>query len=74
MREISTVAAYRDRWHVTGEHIIGNQTGLSNEQTGHYQRARAAAARAVAISHDVHGEQASPTWEPQIQAARGVEL
>jgi len=74
MREISTVAAYRDRWHVAGEHIIGSQAGLSNEQTGHSQRARAATARAVAISRDDHGEQASPTWEPQIQAGRGVEL
>ena len=74
MREISTVAAYRDRWHVAGEHIIGSQAGLSNEQTGHSQRARAAAARAVAIRHDVHLEQASPAWEPQIEVVRGVEL
>ena len=74
MREVSTVAAYRDRWHVASEHIIGERAGLSNEQTSQYQRARAAAERAVAISHDVHGEQASPSWEPQIEAARGVEL
>jgi hypothetical protein len=74
LREVSTVAAYRDRWHIAGEHILGNQAGLSNEQSGQHQRARAAAARAVAISHDVHLEQASPAWEPQIEVVRGVEL
>ena len=74
MREVSTEAGDRDRWHVAGEHIIGKQTGLSNEQTSQYQRARAAAASAMAISHGVHGEQASPSWEPQIEAATEVEL
>ena len=46
----------------------------STEQMGQRQRALAAAARAVAISHDAHGEQASPAWEPQIEVVRGVEL
>ena len=35
------------------------------------QRALAAAARAMAISHDVHGEQASPVWAAQVEEVRG---
>ncbi len=45
MREISTVAAYRDRWHITGEHIIGNQAvGATNRRAStseHEPRQRA---------------------------------
>ena len=25
MREVSTIAAYRDRWHIASEHILGNE-------------------------------------------------
>ena len=46
----------------------------STEQMSQRQRALAAAERAVAISHDVHGEQARSAWEPQIEVVRGVEL
>ena len=75
LRELSTVAAYRDRWHITEQRSIGGKTDVgSTEQMSQRQRALAAAERAVAISHDAHGEQASPPWEPQIEVVRGVEL
>ena len=33
MREISTVAAYGDRWHITGNEIVGSAVdGVSSEQ------------------------------------------
>ncbi len=75
MREVSTVAAYRDRWHITEQRSIGAKSDVgSTEQMSQRQRALAAAERAVAISHDAHREQASPAWEPQIEVVRGVEL
>ncbi len=75
VREVSTVAAYRDRWHITEQRSIGAKSDVgSTEQMGQRQRALAAAERAVAISHDAHGEQARPDWEPQIEVVRGVEL
>jgi hypothetical protein len=75
LRELSTVAAYRDRWHITEQRSIGAKSDVgSTEQMSQRQRALAAAGRAVAISHDAYGEQASPAWEPQIEAVRGVEL
>ncbi len=75
VREVSTVAAYRDRWHITEQRSIGAKSDVgSTEQMGQRQRALAAAERAVAISHDAHGEQAGPAWEPQIEVVTGVEL
>ena len=75
VREVSTVAAYRDRWHITEQRSIGAKSDVgSTEQMSQRRRALAAAERAVAISHDAHGEQASPAWEPQIEVVRGVEL
>ncbi len=73
--EVSTVAAYRDRWHITEQRSLGAKSDVgSTEQMSQRQRALAAAERAVAISHDVHGKQASPAWEPQMEVGRGVEL
>jgi len=73
--EVSTVAAYRDRWHIAGKNIFGSRADVSGrEQTAQRQRARAAAERAVTISHDVDGKQANPAWEAQIEVARGVDL
>ena len=73
--EVSTVAAYRDRWHITEQRSIGAKSDVgSTEQMSQRRRALAAAERAVAISHDSHRKQASPAWESQIQVERGVEL
>ena len=75
LREVSTVAAYRDRWHITEQRSIGAKSDVgSTEQMSQRQRALAVAERAVAISHDVHGKHASPAWEPQMEVVRGVEL
>ena len=75
VREVSTVAAYRDRWHITEQRSIGSKSDVgSTEQMSQRRRALAAAERAAAISHDAHREQASPAWEPQIEVVRGVEL
>jgi len=75
VREVSTVAAYRDRWHITEQRSIGAKSDVgSTEQMGQRQRALAAAERAVAISHDAYGERARPAWEPQIEVVRGVVL
>ena len=75
VREVSTIAAYRDRWHITEQRSIGAKSDVgSTEQMSQRRRALAAAERAVAISHDAHGKQASPAWEPQMEVGRGVEL
>jgi hypothetical protein len=75
VREVSTVAAYRDRWHITGQQTIGSRSdAMSSEQTSQRRLAEGAATRARAISHDVHAEQASTAWEPHIEVMRGVEL
>ena len=62
MREVSTIAAYRDRWHITGQSALGKQGDASSiEQTGQRQRALAAAARATAISSAALEQQSSPS-------------
>jgi hypothetical protein len=48
MRELTTVAAYRDRWHVTSKSLVGKHSDTSNiEQTGQCRRVLAAAARTL---------------------------
>ena len=75
MREVSTIAAYRDRWHITGQSALGKQGDVSSiEQTGQRQRAQAAAARAMAISSAVLEQQSSLSPEVAVEVQRGVEL
>jgi ATP-dependent exoDNAse (exonuclease V) alpha subunit len=75
MREASTVAAYRDRWHISGQSAFGKQSDVSSiEQTGQRQRALAAAARAVAISGAGMERQNNPGPEVTVEVLRGVEL
>ena len=75
VREVSTVAAYRDRWHITEQRSIGAKSDVgSTEQMSQRGRALAAAERAAAIGHEAHGKQTSPAWEPQMEVGRGVEL
>jgi hypothetical protein len=75
MREVSTVAAYRDRWHITGESVLGKQGDVSSaEQTGQRQRAQAAATRATTISSAAAEQQAAPSPELAVEVQRGVEL
>ena len=75
IREVSTIAAYRDRWHITGQSAVGKQGDTSSiEQTGQCQRALAAAARATAISSAALEQQSSLSPEVAVEAQRGVEL
>jgi hypothetical protein len=74
MRELSTVAAYRDRWHITGRSALGRHANASSiEQTGQRQRAQAAAARAMAISGAEIKQQNIPSPEVVVELQRGVE-
>ena len=75
IRDVSTVAAYRERWHIEGPHPLGRVSDRGNlEQMDQRQRALAAARHAVASGRDVHGEQASPVWAAQVEELRRVEL
>ena len=74
IREVSTIAAYRDRWHITGHSAVGQQSDTSSiEQTRQRQRALAAATRATTIS-SVALQQSSFSPEVAVEAQRGVEL
>ena len=75
MREVSTVAAYRDRWHITGKETIGSPgDAVSSEQSSQRRLAEGAATRARAVSHGARGEQPRDDRDPQIGVVRGVEL
>jgi hypothetical protein len=75
MREVSTIAAYRDRWHITGQSPAARQSDMSSiEQTGQCQRALAAVARATAISSAALEPQSSFRPEIAVEVQRGVEL
>jgi conjugative relaxase-like TrwC/TraI family protein len=75
IRELSTVAAYRDRWHITGQSLVGRHHDMSNiEQTGQCQRALAAAARATAIGSAGLELQSSLGPEVPVEVQRGLEL
>jgi conjugative relaxase-like TrwC/TraI family protein len=75
VREVSTVAAYRDRWHIAGPSPLGKQGDTSSiEQTGQYQKALAAAARATAISSAALEQQSSLSPDVAVEVQRGVEL
>ncbi len=74
MREVSTIAAYRDRWHITSGRAIGTEADVSTiEQTGQRQRAQAAMKRAVAVSTAETDRQGGPGPEVEVEMQRGVE-
>ncbi|MGH8981624.1 MAG: MobF family relaxase, partial [Acidimicrobiales bacterium] len=73
LREVSTVAAYRDRWHLTSGRPLGAETDVGSiEQQTQRQRAQAAIGRALAISRAETELPAGPVLEVEVQ--RGVEL
>jgi conjugative relaxase-like TrwC/TraI family protein len=75
VREVSTVAAYRDRWHITGNDTIGSSgDGVSSEQAIQRRLAEGAAARARAVSDGALRAQPRDDHAPQINVERGVEL
>ena len=51
MSQVRVVAAYRDRWGIAGQIVIGKESDVSTiEQIGHHKRARLAQQKAQAIS------------------------
>ena len=78
MKEVSTIAAYRDRWHISGQNPVGKPGNtISIEQTSQRQRALAAADRATVLSRaeiDQSRTIRSAEVQAQLDAGRGVEL
>jgi hypothetical protein len=75
LHEVSTVAAYRDRWHISEHRGIGNQSDVSStEQMFQRQRAKLAAERAMALNVADHEKRAIPGSDPQVKAVRHVDL
>ena len=73
MRALSTVAAYRDRWHISGERVLGATADVaSTEQRDQRRRALAAAERARAIA--VGPQQVERGTEIPLSVEKGVEL
>jgi hypothetical protein len=74
LREVRIVAAYRDRWNVTGPSVIGRRDDASSiEQLGHHKRAHAAGDRALAITRAAPQTQAS-AMSVLIRTENGVQL
>jgi hypothetical protein len=75
LREVSTVAAYRDRWHIEGQRPLGAIPDRENhEQTAQRKRALAAGERAKAISVGTMDQQIASRLEVDVGTPQGVEL
>jgi hypothetical protein len=75
LREVSTVAAYRDRWHIEGQGPLGPAPDRENhEQTAQRAKALSAGNWARAISTPAVDPPSSQAWEPQVEISRGVEI
>jgi hypothetical protein len=75
VHEIVTVAAYRDRWHITGNDTIGRAVdGVSTEQAAQRRLAEGAALRARTVSEGARREQPRYDHTPHMGVERGVEL
>jgi len=68
MSQVRVVAAYRDRWEIGGQTVVGREADVGSiEQIGHYKRAQLAAQKAQTISKlggesgRDHTDPASPT-------------
>jgi hypothetical protein len=73
LHEVSKIAAYRDRWHITGPAPLGRRDGVKIvEQTGQLQRALIAAAHARAIAHADGANEIGATHDVEIEAVRGL--
>jgi hypothetical protein len=75
LREASTVAAYRDRWHIEGQRPLGAAPDREDlEQMSQRKRALAAGERAKAISTEATEQRINPGLEVDVGIAQGVEL
>jgi hypothetical protein len=67
LRAVSTIAAYRDRWHITGPGTIDTRGDVgSTEQISQRQRARAAVEHARAICQEAAGKHATVSHDVEI--------
>jgi hypothetical protein len=74
-RKISTIAAYRERWHITGSTPIGTLSQIEGtERMSQFRRACAAAQHARAISQGADARPTSVGPQVEIEVVQGVEL
>jgi len=74
LREVSTVAAYRDRWHVTSGRPLGAQADVASiEQTVQHRRAMGSIERAKALGRTETPETAGPVVEVERPIQRGMD-
>jgi hypothetical protein len=75
LRDVSTVAAYRDRWHIEGQRPLGMAPERENhEQTTQRKRALAAGERAKAMSATQVDQRIASGLEADVGTPQGVEL
>jgi hypothetical protein len=75
LREVSTVAAYRDRWHIEGQHPLGAAPDRENhEQSAQREKALAAGKWARAISTAALIRPTKTGLEVNVETRLGVEL
>ena len=75
LREVSTVAAYRDRWRVEGQHLLGAAPDRGDiERAAQRKRALAAGERAKALGGEAVNQPLNPGVDPQVEILQGVEL
>jgi conjugative relaxase-like TrwC/TraI family protein len=69
LRDVSTIAAYRDRWHVTGTGALGSRADVKSiEQMGHFERALSAEAHARAMTHALGASQMTTAYNIEREA------
>jgi conjugative relaxase-like TrwC/TraI family protein len=74
LRAVSAVAAYRDRWHITGEQILGAASDItSTEQRNQRRRAHSAAERARAVALGERSRQTELSVHVPLTVERGIE-
>jgi hypothetical protein len=73
LREVSTIAAYRDRWHITGSETLRSWNhAKSTEQVIELERSLSAAVHARTITHEVTEKQMSMVHDIEIQVTPGL--
>jgi hypothetical protein len=72
---VSTVAAYRDRWHIESQRPLGAAPDREDlEQTAQRKRALAAGERGKVISAGTMDQQIASGLEVDVGTPQGVEL
>jgi hypothetical protein len=75
LREVSTVAAYRDRWNIEGPRPLGAAPDREDlEQTAQRRTALAAGERAKMLSAGTTDKQINPSLQPSVEISHGIEL